>query len=408
MSRSRPSPVRTHAHGAPAAAVPRPPRRVLLVVDSLDLGGAERHVADLALSLAAQGDDITVACSVAGPLASPLEERGVTVRPLVGRLVKRRTSGRFALALRRLLASERFDLVHAHVYASATAASLATLGTGIPLVVTEHTEGSWKQRRHERASRFVYRRAAAVIAVSTAVRNLLVTRHAVHADKISCVPNAIAPASAARAAMRAAAAGDGRLLVGHVARLQPEKGVDVFLEAAARVAPLASTARFLVVGDGPARGELEALAASLGLDGRAEFLGLRADAREVIAGLDVLVVSSRTEGSPLVALEAMEAGVPVVATAVGGLPDQVEHGRSGLLVPPDDPDALAAALLDLLSDRARARRLGEAGRRRALSRFRYHEMVARVERVYARACAAAEATERAEATVGGELALEER
>ena len=403
MNARMPYPRTPHGPAAP------PRRRVLLVVDSLDTGGAERHVADLAAALVARGDAVTVACSVAGPLAPPLERLHVDVRPLLGRLVKRRASLRYARALRRLLHTESFDVVHAHVYASAVAAAIATAGTGVPLIVTEHTEGCWKRRRHHRASRLTYRRAARVIAVSAAVRDLLVQRSGVRPEKVVCVPNAIVPAPSLPRRRPERRARGGRPLVGRVARLQPEKAVDVFLEAAARVAPVVPEARFLVVGDGPARAELERLASSLGLDGHVRFLGLRADARDVIARLDVLVVSSRSEGTPLVALEAMEAGVPVVATAVGGLPDQIEHGRTGLLVPPDDAEALGAALVELLADPGRARVLGEAGRRRAVALFDYGEMFRRVERVYADVLAGTRAGgDDAERVVGGELALEER
>ena len=397
------SPYRTGSGGGAPRA---PRRRLLLVVDSLETGGAERHVADLAASLAARGHDVTVACSVAGVFAAPLEAAGVAVRPLVRRLVKRRLSVRLARALRRLVRTGSFDLVHAHLYASASAAALATLGTGVPLVVTEHTEGHWRRRRHRHGSRFVYRRASVVIAVSNAIRALLAERYGVPRTKVACIPPGTAP-SPAPPKPRAPTAGGKGVVVGHVGRLQPEKGADVFLAAVARVLHAAPNARILVVGDGPERGGLEALARSLGLDGRVEFLGERPDARELIAGLDVLVVSSRSEGSPLVALEAMEAGVPVVATAVGGIPDQIQHGRTGLLVPPDAPEDLAAAIVDLLADPARARALGEAGRRRALARFDHSEMVARVERISARALAETPGRPPRPSVTRG-LALEER
>lgn len=396
-----------HAKERSGRVASPPPRRLLLVVDSLETGGAERHVADLATSLASRGYEVTVACSVGGTFASSLERMGVAVRPLARTLVKRRLSVGFARALRRLLRAEPFDLVHAHVYASAGAAALATLGTGVPLVVTEHTEGAWKQRRHRHASRFVYRRANVVIAVSAAIRDLLAERYGVPAGKLACVPPGVAPLPARRPSKRATTAGRDGVLVGRVARLQPEKAVDVFLEAAARVAAAVPHARFLVVGDGPARDELEALAAALGIDHRVDFLGAIDDARDLIADLDVLVVSSRSEGSPLVALEAMQAGVPVVASAIGGIPDQIEHGRSGLLVSPDAPDELAAAMVELLADPVRARALGEAGRRRALALFSYPEMVARIDRIYALALSATPET-RPGRSPARELALEER
>jgi glycosyltransferase involved in cell wall biosynthesis len=140
---------------------------------------------------------------------------------------------------------------------------------------------------------------------------------------------------------------------------------------------------FLVVGDGPERARLEALADELGLAGRVDFLGFRDDARAVIAELDVLAVTSLSDGAPLVVLEAMEAGVPVVASAVGGLPDQIAHGRDGVLVSPGDPVALAGALGGLLRDPDRRRDLGTGGRRRVAGDG-YDRLVERMEAVYRR------------------------
>jgi glycosyltransferase involved in cell wall biosynthesis len=355
--------------------------RLLLVVDSLEVGGAERQVAELALALEREGHEVTVACSVAGDLSGALEEAGIPVRPLLGRLAKRRLSPAYAWRLRRLLRSERFDLVHAHVYASVAAAALATLGTGVSLVITEHTEASWQTWRARLVSRWVYRRAERVIAVSTPIRRRLIERDGVPPDLIAVVPNAVASASEPRPDPLPAGLRD-RPLVGVIARLQPEKGVANFLMAAARVAPLFPETHFVIAGDGPLRQELAALAEDLGLGGRVHFLGFRSNAAALMQSLDVLVIPSLTEGSPLVTLEAMAAGTPVVASGVGGIPDQVRHDKEGLLVPSGDPDAIGDALVALLRDPDRARCLGEAGRRRAASRFSHATMVGQIEDVY--------------------------
>jgi L-malate glycosyltransferase len=360
------------------------PVRLLLVVDSLEMGGAERQVVDLAVVLQRNGYEATVACSIAGDLSGVLEEAGIPVRPLLDRLAKRRLSPIYAWRLRRLLRMERFDLVHAHIYASVVAAAIATLGTGVPLVITEHTEASWQTWRARRVCRWVYQRVERIIAVSTPIRRRLIERDDVHPDLIAVVSNAVVSDSEPRpdsppplpAALRE------RPLVGVIARLQPEKGVANFLKAAARLAPLFPEAHFVIAGDGPLRQELMALAEDLGLGTRAHFLGFRTDASALMKSLDVLVVPSLTEGSPLVTLEAMAAGTPVVASAVGGIPDQVRHDKEGLLVPPGDIDALGDALLDLLRDPYRASRLGEAGRRRAASRFSHATMVRQIEDVY--------------------------
>ena len=366
----------THAPGSR-------PIRLLLVVDSLEVGGAERQVVDLAVALRSKGYVVSVACSVAGDLSGALEEAGIPVRPLLRRLAKRRLSLAYAWRLRRLLSEERFDLVHAHIYASVVAAAIATLGTGVPLVITEHTEASWQDWRARWVSRWVYRRVGRIIAVSTPIRRRLIERDGVHPDLIAIVPNAVVSASEEHADTSPPLPAElhERPLVGVVARLQPEKGVANFVKAAARLAPQLPEAHFVIAGDGPLRQELAALAEDLDLGSRAHFLGFRSDASALMRSLDVLVVPSLTEGSPLVTLEAMAAGVPVVASAVGGIPDQIRHDKEGVLVPPGDTDALGDALLELLRDPECARRLGEAGRRRAASQFSHATMVQRIEDV---------------------------
>ena len=356
--------------------------RLLLVVDSLQCGGAERHVVDLALELHRRGHEVTVACSTAGVLARSLAEGGVQARPLVGRLVKRRLSVVFAAKLRTLLKLGAFDLVHAHVYASAAASALATSATSIPLVITEHTEGPWRTGRARVVSRWTYDRAAHLIVVSRAIRRLLVEGYSVPPSRISFILPAVTRHPPRRAPWpplpRRWTEGQ---LVGRVGRLQPEKGMELFLRATAHVAPLFPNAHFLVIGDGPLRRPLELLSQRLGLGDCVHFLGFRPDARDLMALLDVLVVSSLTDGSPLVVPEAMAAGVAVVAGAVGGIPDQIHHERDGLLVPPGDSDALANTLAGLLQDPRRARRIGEAGRGTAASSS-HQGMVDEIEAVY--------------------------
>jgi glycosyltransferase involved in cell wall biosynthesis len=357
-----------------------PPRRVLLVIDSLDGGGAERYVVDLAIALRSRGWDVEVACSAAGVRAARLRAANVPVKVLAGSLVKRRLSLRYIRALRRLLAQGRYDVVHAHLYASAAAAAAVPRGT--PLVLTEHSEGLWRSWRARAVSRWFYRRASRIVAVSASIRNVLVDAYRVPPARIQMLP--AVPAVPVRPhALQPS--GERPAVVGFAGRLIPEKGADVFLRAAALVAGVVPEARFVVIGAGRLRGELEALAGDLGLPGdRVRFLGFRDDAADLIAGLDILAVPSRTEGTPLVVGEAMAAGVPVVASRVGGLPDQVTHRANGLVVDPEDPEGLATALVSLLLAPDEARQLGEAGRACAAS-FPHAALVDRMEEVYRQA-----------------------
>jgi glycosyltransferase involved in cell wall biosynthesis len=351
---------------------------VLLVIDSLDGGGAERYVVDLAVALRARGWPVEVACSIGGVRAGALAEAGVPVSVLVGGLAKRRVSGRYGRALRRLIQEHRPAVVHAHLYASAAAAVLATRGLSVPIVLTEHTEAPWRGRTARAVSRLVYRRVDHVIAVSSAIRNALVGAYGVPPGRV----DVLLPATTTPTAVARCGTGAPGGVVGVVGRLVPEKGVDVFLGAAALVTSVVPSARFVVIGDGPLRAALEERVDSLGLRGAVTFTGFRPDAPQLIAGLDVLVVPSRSDGSPLVVCEAMAAGIPVVASRVGGLPDLVAHGDSGLLVRPEDVEDLARTLVSLLMDPAGAQALGLRGRQLAEGRS-HARLVDRMTEVYA-------------------------
>ncbi len=339
---------------------------------------------DLATALWRRGYDISVASSTGGALAPELEETGVPAFRLLNGLVKRRVSLAYAWKLRRLVSRGGYDLVHSHMYASNVAATLATLGTPVPFVVTDHSEGTWRGPLARWVSRLVYRRAMHVIAVSKPIQRRLVESCHVPIQRTTVISGVITAAPECDPARLPPLPTElrDRPLVGVVARLLPEKGVGNFLDAVARVAPHCPEAGFLVVGDGPLRQELLAQSKRLGLASRVHFVGYRLDAREIISCLHLLVVPSSSEGSPLVIFEAMSAGVPVVATSVGGIPDQVVNGQTGLLVPPNDPVALADALLELLQSPRKARRMGAAGRERLDGSMAGHEtMVQRTEAV---------------------------
>jgi len=377
---------------APAEALSQPApgrRKVLLVVDSLDVGGAERHVVGLARALLEAGYVPTITCSTEGALAPIARLAGVPVQPLLGRIVKRRVSLAFARGLGRFIRAERADLVHAHGYASAAAAALAVLGTGMPLVLTEHSEASWRTPRARLVSKLVYRRASRVIAVSESIRGRLLEKDRVPAARVVVIPNTLLslpePTGVTEQPLRFAS-GSGPL-VGVVARLTPEKGVRYFIQAAARVSPALPSARFVVIGDGPEREPLLRLTEQLALRDKIDFVGFRLDAAALLTHLDLLAVPSLSEGTPLVVLEAMQARVPVVASAVGGVPEQIAHGRDGWLVPPGDVDALADALLLLLRAPERASQLAEAAQLRISTCASPHGMLRQIERAYCEAVA---------------------
>jgi glycosyltransferase involved in cell wall biosynthesis len=362
---------------------------VLQVVDSLGPGGAERHVVDLAVALRRRGHSVALACSIGGPLARELAAADVAVHRLMPTLVKRRACPEFAARLRPLVHAGHFDVVHAHIHASAVAAARATDGTPAVLVLTDHTEAPWRGPLDRWFAASSYRRADAVLAVSTAVARMLHQVFDVPPARVRVVPPAITPAQVPPA--RRPERWLGRPLVGRVCRLQPEKGVEVFLRAAALVRKQVPDVQFVVAGDGPSAGRLRALSEELHLGAALEFLGHRHDARALIGTLEVMALSSLSEGSPLVVPEALAAGVPVVCSAVGGVPDQFRDGVEGLLVPPGHPSDLAAAVMRVLLEPDLAARLRRGALHRA-SAWPHERMVDEVEEVYAHAVARAAVT----------------
>jgi len=167
-----------------------------------------------------------------------------------------------------------------------------------------------------------------------------------------------------------------------VANLRPEKSHETLIAAAAQLASVCPDLRYQIVGDGSRRQELEALARARGVSGIVEFLGHRDDVPALLAAADVFVLPSRSEAFPNGAIEAMAAGLPVVACAVGGLLDLIETGRTGILVPPSDPEPLAVALQSLCADPARAHALGREARREVQARYSFERMIAAFDDLY--------------------------
>ncbi|MFN2582566.1 MAG: glycosyltransferase [Candidatus Dormibacteria bacterium] len=359
----------------------RKARRILLVCDSLEMGGAERHVVGVATALRARGHDVAVACSTAGMLADAVREDGVEVHVLGDRLVKRSSDRGYRDWLRNLGARLEPDIIHAHMHASAIAAADLSKTIGVPLVVTEHSEATWRDAVAWSDIGDVYAQSTAIITVSEAIAQRLGAATGVDTERIHVIRNGLNFGAVPRSALSRHL--PCRNMVGVVARLLPEKGVDVFLRAAARLTQVRPRMCFVVVGDGPERGALQELADELGIRSTVGFLGPRAEAVSTIQRLDVLCVPSRSEGTPLVVLEAMAAGTPIVASNVGGIPEQVKHQHEALLVPPEDDEALAEQIRRVLEHRLLRLRLTRRARRRVRREFSAARMVNALEHVYA-------------------------
>jgi glycosyltransferase involved in cell wall biosynthesis len=181
-------------------------------------------------------------------------------------------------------------------------------------------------------------------------------------------------------------------VVGAAGRLSPEKGFDVLINAISLVRDQDGEVGFVIFGDGPLKDALQHQIAALGLAGMVILAGFRGDLDRYVPHLDMLVLPSHTEGLPNVVLEACAAGVPVVATSVGGTPEVIEGGVSGLLVPPGDPVALASALCEMLGDEENAREMAFQGRQRVLEWFSFHRQVEQYLELFDALCPAPQPT----------------
>lgn len=351
--------------------------KVLQVISDFDVGGAGRYLITLLKQDAFRELEVKVACPGGGALARNLASLGVEVLDL--EQADRSFTPSLLRQLFRLLRRYRFDVVHTH---ASLAGRIAARLAGYPaIVLTRHGLGS----RAFRGPAFWLNRLAGemltdrIIAISGAVRDHLVAG-GISPERVTVIHNGVdlrefPPGLDPRPVREELGLGTGPV-VGMIARLVPEKGHDYLLLAARQVVDRLPEARFLLVGDGPERDRLSALARQLGLEAHVLFAGFRPDIPQVVAAQDLAVLSSTSEGLGLVLLEAMAGGKPVVATRVGGIPEVVEDGYTGILVPPRDPSSLARAILGLLEDREMARRMGLAGRQRVEKKFDARGMAA--------------------------------
>lgn len=353
--------------------------RIVHVDPERSFSGGEVQLFLLMEGLRERGHDNVLACAPGGVPQREARERGIEERAVPMR------SDLDLLAvprLARVIADADADMVHLHTGRANWLGGLAARMAGRPAVTTRRMDRRVKTGWR---TRLIYgslvRRA---VAISPAVRAQLAAG-GVPDEMTRLIWSAVEPsrleARRPRAAVRAElAAGEDELVLFAAGALVERKGIDVLLEALERLG--AAGPRLWVAGDGPEAGALAARADALGLQARVAWLGRRTDVPDLLAACDIFVMPSRAEGLGVAALEAMAAGRPVVASRVGGLGEVVIDGRTGRLVPPGDPAALAAALAELGPDESSRSALGAAGRERLAQGFLAEQMVDAYEALY--------------------------
>ncbi len=358
------------------------PLSIVHVLSSFGMGGQERVALDLAGGQAAAGHrvlTVSLAPLPEGPLAAEFRDRGLEIQTVAKRPGR---DPRLFLSLARLFRNRRADVVHTHnpqpLLFAALPAKLARAG----LVHTKHGVNPDTRRR------LAMRRAAGrlvdmFVAVAQPTAQVAADGRECRADRLRVVANGIdlgrfnPDGDARRAIRRELGIPDDAFAVGTVGRLWPEKGHAYLIRSLAPV--LGDRFHLVITGEGPERENLARQIAELpgaGQPAAVHLTGNRRDVPRVLAALDVFVLTSKSEGLPLVIPEAMAAGLPVVATRVGGIPQVVDEGVTGFMVAYGDEEALRGRLVALDADRQLARQCGEMGRERSLDRYSSRRMVA--------------------------------
>ncbi len=373
--------------------------RVLRIIARLNIGGPAIHATLLheRLDPARFASTLITGTEEAGEgnyLALHGRSARIEVMPDLGREIR---PLRDVATLRRLAARMRElrpHVVHTHTAKAGAVGRAAALLAGVPVIVhTFHGHvlrgyfSPAKTAVYRAIERGLARRTDRLLTVTPRVRDELLALGVGQPSQYTPVPLGfdLAPllgAEAKRGELRAELRLGEAPLVGIVARLVPIKAHEVFLAAAVRVRATHPDVRFLIVGDGELRSALEQRVATLGLGDAVRFLGWRADLDRLYADLDVVVLTSRNEGSPVALIEAMAAGVPVVSTDVGGVADVVRHGDTGWLAPMDDDAAIAAHVVTVLGDRAAARAMGQRGRAAVAATYDAGRLVRDIETLY--------------------------
>jgi glycosyltransferase involved in cell wall biosynthesis len=349
-------------------------------------------MAATAVHLGRLGHEVTVGCLRAeGPLLEDLKRAGIPIAEFPKKKTLLSINGIYQfLRMALFILRNRFQVVHAYDLWSNLLGVPAAKLAGARIIISSRrylADLEWYTPRRNKVMRIIYSLSTHVVVNSEPVRNLLLTRDDLQPEKVRVIRNAVdiqrfVVASRVGEELLPGV-GDGAKLIAVVANMySPVKGHHRLIEAARAVCRLHPEATFLLIGDGPERPKLEMQVAAADLSKNVLFLGRRKDIPELLACCNLSVLPSEAEGLPNAVLEAMAAGLPVVATRVGGVPEIIEDEVNGLLVSPQDSQALADAILRLLYDPELARRLSQAGQKRIRTDFSFDRLLAELGQLY--------------------------
>jgi len=365
--------------------------RVLHLINNFEIGGTERQAVELLKRLDSNRYDVGVAAiRNAGPLYREISARFPNIAEFpVTNFYNANAAWQF-MRLHQLLVREQTDILHAHDFYAAWLAVVAAQKTRVQVIACQRHLRLSDRQVHDWGRRIINRLAHRILVNSEAIRKHIIATSNVAPQKIVVIRNGLNLPEQTPGFQKARDELCSELgvhkdvqLVGMIANMRPVKGHFYFINAARAVLQRLQKVHFVLVGDGPLRGEIETQAARLGIADRVHLLGHRIDGERLQAGFDVAVLASLHEGFPNAVMEAMGAGVAVVATAVGGVTEMIEDGSTGFLVPARNAEALADRILLVLTDAGKREAVASRGRQFVMTRLGMAQMVEAVEKLYA-------------------------
>jgi len=363
---------------------------ILYVIWSLGLGGAEQVVISLAKGLDKAKFNPVICClNEKGKFADELEKTGIQVIAL-------HKSGPLDLSiidkLVRVIKENNIDIVNTHLWGANLWGRIAAHKAKVKVIATEHNLDTWKNWLHIALDKWLSHWTDKIIAVSESVKYFYTHKVGIDPSKIVVIYNGIDSAkyNCAAADKQEFNIKEGEAVIGIVGRLVPQKGHRYFLLAMKEILKKYGDSpqrgqypiKGIIIGSGPMENELKRYSQELGLEKDVIFAGLRTDIPRLLKMLDLLVMPSTREGLPMIALEAMAAGVPVIASKVGGTPEVVIDGETGILILPEDPDSLARAIVKCLASSAIRDKIVEGAKKIIEDKFQLAHMIKNTENTY--------------------------
>ena len=374
--------------------------KILYVIDNMQYGGGERAFGQLISLLSKDKYEIDVACKPGGVFEEKIISSGASLRPVD---MGSRYSPKAILQLFSIMKKRSIDIVHSQGGRADFFTRVAAKLAGVPIIVSTiamPVEGfdvnPLRKSVYAAFDRFSERFVDKFIVVSKALEHALIEKHRINKEKVVLVPNGI-EVEEYRPEERGVEHGAGGKghgvreefglgnkipLVGAIGRLVWQKGFEYLIKAIPSVAEKFPEAKILIVGEGELEAKLKAESEKLKVRDKIIFTGFRQDIKEILSAIDILAMPSLLEGMPFVILEAMAMAKPIVATDIESITEILDNGKTGILVPPKDPDALSRAIISLLTDGDKARQMGFEARMTVEEKFRVEVIVDRVEKVY--------------------------